>query len=230
MRLFPLLFAVACISDVSIDLDGDADGLLDSDEVALGSDPGTPDSDEDGWLDGEEADQNTDPTDAADKPYQNGWPIDACRDDVEPTGTSEGEVSDGFELTNQFGEVVRLHDFCDQVVFMVFSAGWCGACQAEAATLESFYTDHKAQGLMVLEVYIEDEDSALPEQDDLVAWADTYGLSIPVVADPNGTNMYKYAAGMSSVGLPFSVLLDRGMEVVSTDYPGHEDVEALLTE
>ncbi|MDP2311460.1 MAG: hypothetical protein Q8P41_01030 [Pseudomonadota bacterium] len=126
MRLLPflpLLISVGCIADVTIDLDGDGDGLVDSQEAEVGSDPGKPDSDDDGYTDGEEYTSNTSPVDAADKPYQNGWQIDACRNDIESTGSEVGDIAANFALGDQFGETVRLHDFCNQVV-MVVGAGF----------------------------------------------------------------------------------------------------------
>lgn len=47
---------------VSVDKDSDGDGLLDSEEEALGSDPNNPDSDGDGINDGDEVAQGLDPT------------------------------------------------------------------------------------------------------------------------------------------------------------------------
>jgi len=93
------------------------------------SDPGPPpaegvDSDGDGWLDTEEVDGNTDPLDAEDHPYTGGWPIGACRDSLTATGNGLGEVSDDFELLDQYGEMVRLHDFCDKEVLLVGAAFW----------------------------------------------------------------------------------------------------------
>jgi hypothetical protein len=125
MRLLACLplTLLGCVSEVSIDLDGDGDGLLDSHEVTLGSDPSEVDSDEDGYEDGAEVEGNTDPVDGEDKPYQAGWRIDACRNDLEPTGSEVGDVIERFTFGNQFGETVRLHDFCNQVV-MVVGAGF----------------------------------------------------------------------------------------------------------
>lgn len=69
---------------------------------------------------------------------------------------------------------------------------------------------------MVLEVMIELEDSSVPEPDDLERWADTYGLSVPVLADPNAEIMWKFAADSGgSVGLPFTVILDEGVVIDS---------------
>ncbi len=44
-----------------VDLDVDQDGLLDSEELALGTNPDDPDTDDDGALDGDEVDAGTDP-------------------------------------------------------------------------------------------------------------------------------------------------------------------------
>lgn len=127
MRMLALALALplaGCLADVQVDVDPDKDGLDDAGEAELGSDPGIPDSDGDGFVDGDEASQHTDPVDADDHPYEGGWKIDACRNDVESTGTGEGDVSNNFELMDQFGEMVKFHDFCNQVVYVVFAAFW----------------------------------------------------------------------------------------------------------
>ena len=121
--LIPLLL-YGCAAVVEIDQDADGDGLIDPEEAAAGSDPGDPDSDGDGFDDGTEVLGNTDPASSGDKPYQNGWPIDSCRWDVGGEGGEIGQVSAGFELLDQYGETVRLHDFCNQVVQLVFAAFW----------------------------------------------------------------------------------------------------------
>ena len=57
-------------------------------------------------------------------PYEGGWPVGACRDDIEPTGNAAGQVANDFALTDQFSDTVHLHDFCDRVVWLVFAAFW----------------------------------------------------------------------------------------------------------
>lgn len=64
---------------------------------------------------------------------------------------------------------------------------------------------------MFLEVIIENNDNQVPSVDDLNTWADTYGLSMPVLADEQSI-VYQFATG-GSIGLPYTVLLDRGMVV-----------------
>ena len=71
---------------------------------------------------------------------------------------------------------------------------------------------------MILEVITENSENQVPSQDDLIYWADTYGLTMPVLADANQV-MWSYAQGANmggSVGLPFTVVLDPGVDIYST--------------
>ena len=104
--------------DGFLEVDSDGDGLTDAEEEELGSDPDLVDSDGDGFEDGVEADWYTDPADPHDHPYEGGWPIDACRNDLSPTGMSVGDTINDVKLLDQYGEEVRLHDFCDHVVLI----------------------------------------------------------------------------------------------------------------
>jgi len=100
-------------------IDSDGDGLSDEEEIAMGLDPNSDDTDGDGYTDGTEDNSYTDPLDANDHPYAGGWPIDACRHDLEPTGTfNEGDIVKNYTMLDQFDEQVRIHDFCDHVVLI----------------------------------------------------------------------------------------------------------------
>jgi len=80
---------------------------------------------------------------------------------------------------------------------------------------------------MIMNVIIEDESSNAPDQDDLVAWSEQYGLTMPVVGDAGSSTLYSYATG-GSIGLPFTALLDRGVLVESVEYPSAQDAINLL--
>lgn len=76
------------------------------------------------------------------------------------------------------------------------------------------YQQNKDDGLMVLEVMIEDAQGRPMNTSGLEDWADEYGLTMPVLSDPNGEIMWQYAADSGgSVGLPFTVVLDRGVKI-----------------
>ncbi len=127
-RTLPILaLAAGCdVAAVDMPFDDDADGLMSNDEEDMGTDPDNPDSDDDGWLDGEEADSHTDPLDDGDHPYTGGWEIDSCRTQMEgvETGTAVGDVAPNFALTDQYGDELKLHDFCGKAVEIVSAAFW----------------------------------------------------------------------------------------------------------
>jgi hypothetical protein len=106
------------------DDDSDGDGLTDGEEVDLGTDPQEEDSDGDGQADGEEVDNNSDPTDETSRFYIGGYDIDKCDGTPPSTGYGIGEVVGDFELLDQHGDMVKLSDFCNKVVLIEASAFW----------------------------------------------------------------------------------------------------------
>ena len=206
------------------DLDGD--GLSDADEAELGTNPEMADSDGDGADDGEEVDAGTDPLDAADLPYEGGWPHDGCRGEVSGEGREVGDVSTDLALVDQFGETVSISSFCDHVVFMSFGAMWEGVSQSRAGDYQAAYADHRAEGLMVVQVLVETLEGEEPAADDLAAWADTYGIEFPVLGGGQEA-LYDYA-GDGAVGLPLNVVLDRGLVITAIDGVDVDDAIDLL--
>lgn len=120
-----LSLSTACaIAELEMPTDEDGDGILSDEEAELGLDPENPDSDGDGAADGAELDGNTDPTDAADYPYTGGWDKGSCKDETVGTGTGVGDIMDDMTAVDQFGQEVRLHDFCHKAILLVSGAFW----------------------------------------------------------------------------------------------------------
>ena len=122
----PIEFGVAslvgCDTGVlSVPLDQDGDGLLSDLESQLGTDPYSTDSDGDGYSDDEEYGLGTDPADALSRPYIGGWPMDPCADQVVATGHTIGDTVEDFQLLDQYGDLVRMYDFCAHTVLLVES-------------------------------------------------------------------------------------------------------------
>src|SRR5574342_52345 len=55
-------------------------------------------------------------------------------------------------LTDLQGTTHSLTDYRGQVVLVNLWATWCPPCKEEMPTLQSFYTEHKAQGFMVVAI------------------------------------------------------------------------------
>ncbi len=194
-------------------LDSDGDGLLDSEEAELGTDPQSDDTDLDGWLDGEEVERNTNPADGTDAPYTGGWPIGDCRYDIQADSSlSEGGIAPNFEAPDMYGDTVRLHDFCHMAVLVVTGAEWCGPCQQYRASMAQYMDQYFDRGLMVIDFLAETDAGGAPTSDDLARWADGHNYAVVADTDWTYTN-----AGYASGGIPAMSLLGPGAEVISLD-------------
>jgi hypothetical protein len=108
----------------NVDMDMDEDGLMTSYEEEIGTNPENADSDGDGYDDGVELDKGFDPVDEEDYPYLGEYPIARCDPGATTTGHRIGQIAEDFALTDQFGETVKLSDFCGKVVLLEASAFW----------------------------------------------------------------------------------------------------------
>lgn len=81
-------------------------------------------------------------------------------------------------LTDVNGKEHTLAAYRGWVVLVNLWATWCPPCKAEMPTLNTYYKDHAAQGFTILAV--NDGDAA----GDVAAFAQSYGLSFPVLVDP----------------------------------------------
>jgi hypothetical protein len=58
-----------------------------------------------------------DSADTGESPYQGGWDIGACQDQM------QSEVAD-FYLTDSYGDQVRLYDFCHKAIMLTAGSFW----------------------------------------------------------------------------------------------------------
>jgi hypothetical protein len=65
-----------------------------------------------------------DTEDTAPETYAGGWYKAACAENIDGTGTAAGDIAFDFTQPDQFGESLRLHDFCDRTVLLIGAAFW----------------------------------------------------------------------------------------------------------
>jgi cytochrome c biogenesis protein CcmG, thiol:disulfide interchange protein DsbE len=99
--------------------------------------------------------------------------------DTSATPPQAGQVPPDFQGTTIDGKTVSLSQLKGQPVWLTFGASWCGDCRAEAPDLEATYAKFKGQGLVVLQVSIQEDAAAVQE------YAKRVGFTFTMVPDPD---------------------------------------------
>ena len=84
-------------------------------------------------------------------------------------------------------------------VWLTFGASWCAECRTEAPDVQAAYLRYKAAGLVVLGVYVDEDENAV------TGYADRVGTTYPQVADPT----HRIADAYRVVGVPTHFFIDR---------------------
>jgi hypothetical protein len=74
-------------------------------------------------------------------------------------------------------------------------------------------------------MYAETNSGSTPTPADLTAWANNYGLTHPVVADPGATQFFEIWGGGYT---PANALIAPGGQLVTTDWVTEAEIESVL--
>jgi peroxiredoxin len=103
------------------------------------------------------------------------------------------------------GEEMRLSDYHGSVVLVNFWGTWCEPCRRETPALQAAYEQLRDEGLVVVGVNItEDELIQGKTEEDIRAFAETYGVSYPIALDMEGEMMRAFRV----YPLPTSFFID----------------------
>lgn len=162
------------------------------------------------------------------------------------TGMGVGDNIADYSITNCLGDEVPLHSRCGltDAVWMVATAGWCGACASFIPKVGEYYKDatNAGKNLDIMILYAETAGGVKPTLDDCLAYADDKGIDpAQVFVDKEGDRSWantfdhinNYASG--SFGIPWSVVLDgKSMEYIWSSTVGtgsvYGAVESLIGE
>jgi len=133
-----------------------------------------------------------------------------------------GRSAQDFSATTVRGQRVSLSQLKGHPVWLTFGASWCASCQAEAPDIEAAYEQHKADGLVVVQVFISEDASTVR------AYADRVGLGYLAVADPTT----RLASAYRVLGIPVHLFIDRTgvVRVMRTGSMTPARMDAALTE
>ena len=123
--------------------DTDGDGIDDGEEIEMGIDPLATDSDGDGYSDGDEVEQGSDPGDGDDGIFEGGFPYNPDREGCDESFAERAAVGDLLpcgDFVTQYDEDWNLWNMKGAADYAVIDtgAGWCGPCRAIAAWLDGY--------------------------------------------------------------------------------------------
>lgn len=125
------------------------------------------------------------------------------------SGAVPGSQAPSFQAHDLSGNPVALEDFEGRVVLLNIWATWCFPCRVEMPSMERLYREYEGTDFEIVAVSIDaptGESDALDRPGgDIGAFADSLGLSFPILHDPSGRISDAYRA----VGVPESFLIGR---------------------
>jgi thiol-disulfide isomerase/thioredoxin len=120
--------------------------------------------------------------------------------DRPPELSATGPSGSPTPATTLDGRPISLSGLQGKVVWVDFWASWCPPCRAETPVLRDLYARDRDRGLEVVGVSVQESTA-----DDIRAYAATYGVAYPIVADLTGAVFRAWRV----YGLPTQFLLDR---------------------
>ncbi len=120
-----------------------------------------------------------------------------------------GALAPDFEVENPDGGTVRLSYHRGKVVLVNIWATWCPPCRTEMPSMERLYQKLGGEDFEIMAVSVDAELGLLDEAGevggDIEAFADSLGLTFPMLHDPSGDIQRMYR----TMGLPETFLIGR---------------------
>ncbi len=118
-----------------------------------------------------------------------------------PTTVKIGDLAPEINLKSMTGDSIVLSQLMGHPVIVNFWATWCGPCREEFPTLVRKYKQYKDQGLVIVGVNYQDENS----DDGVLTFMRNTLVNFPIVRDMDGHEGEMYRVN----GLPTSIFIDR---------------------
>ncbi len=123
---------------------------------------------------------------------------------------------------NAHGKRLSLGDYAGHVLVVNLWATWCGPCVAEIPSLAALAPRLRGNGVLVLPISIDMGGAAVVRK----FYADNAVQGLPVLVDPNGTNMQV----LQTDSIPYTIIINAaGQMVASTDTAANWNTDDTVT-
>jgi len=121
-------------------------------------------------------------------------------------GVGIGQTAPDFSTTTPSGDVIRLNDLRGKTVLLNFWFVACPPCRSEMPAFQSMYESVTDDDLVILAVNSTDSNDAM------VAFAEEFGLTFPLLTDSSGAIMDRY----NITGFPTTYLIDENGVIIQS--------------
>lgn len=121
-------------------------------------------------------------------------------------GLGIGQTAPDFSTTTPSGEVIRLNDLRGKTVLLNFWFVACPPCRSEMPAFQNVYESVTDDSFIVLAVNSTDDNGAM------VAFADEFGLTFPLLTDSSGAILDRY----NITGFPTTYLIDENGVIIQS--------------
>lgn len=111
---------------------------------------------------------------------------DSSKKDEQVPSPAIGDKAPDFTLRDINGNLVRLEDYKNKVVFLNFWASWCEYCQDEFNMFKNEYPKYKGKNIEIVTVNV------MENIDVVKAFKQKFGLEFPILLDEKGEVTKKY--------------------------------------
>jgi peroxiredoxin len=120
------------------------------------------------------------------------------------------------------GRQVSLSQYRGQAVWLTFGATWCAPCRAEAPDIQAAYEKAKADGVVVIAVYLSEDAAEVRD------YTGRLGLNYVHVPDPDT----RVASAYRVLGIPTHYFIDRSgiLHSIKVGVLTHARMDAALAE
>lgn len=149
----------------------------------------------------------------------NRWPrTDALSCAIRQTGFRTGEVPPEIVGPDQSGASVSLWQFFGHVTVVDISTMWCAPCQDLAHGVQGTADAFADEGVVYVTILPENLDNEVPTVGDLAYWADSFGISSPVLSDTEDW----HAPAVNNGEFPQVMVLDTELRICQRDVAAND--------
>lgn len=133
-----------------------------------------------------------------------------------------GQIAPPLRATALDGSTVDVAALVGKPVWISFGATWCQPCRAENPDIQAAYEAYQAQGLVVVQIYMNEDASVAAE------YAARVGLTYVKVPDPDGRLSIDYRI----LGIPSHFFVDRSgvLQQIKVGTLDRAGIDAIMAE